>query len=326
MLKFVLTLILMGISAPVLAQGAGKATTPAVSAPLAPGQQIKSDPVAAPALQQTSMEDIKRLPIVRNLTQGGGELYFLGERSGLLGFLLYRNEQMQTLYLSGDLQTVIFGAMYSGDSANVTAQQIHDVSNQNPQLAGILAAAVEKQHEFEKTSGLSNEESGLTNKSGLPAAASLSPGERLHHDFTMASGVIVGQPGKPLLLMLVDPLCVHCQATWRLLKQHVETGNLRVKLIPVGPEGSERERMAAKFLHVPEPLKVWNKVEDGDLVPLDGTPPPADLAAVRSTMAMVKNWKITATPYLVYRGKDGKIKVVQGEPEKIGAVLTDITP
>jgi hypothetical protein len=30
------------------------------------------------------------------------------------------------------------------------------------------------------------------------------------------------------------------------------------------------------------------------------------------------------TPYLVYHGKDGKIKVVVGEPDKIGAVLSDM--
>jgi protein-disulfide isomerase len=332
MLKVILSAVLIGFSFPVLAQESVKNTnthvdtSAGVSTPLTPGYQFKSDPGAAPP-RAANMEDIKRLPIIQNILQGGAEIYYLGERSGLQGFVIYKSGGMQVFYLPPDQQTLLFGAMFSIDSANVTAQQITLASNQNPQLKGIVTAATEQQREFEKSAGLAGADSPhAVDKNGLPPVASLSPGERLYRDFQTSAGVMLGQPDKPLLLMLVDPLCLHCKATWGALKDHVAAGDLRVRLLPIGPEGSERERMAARLLRVPDPLKTWNKFEEGDQSVLAGDAPINDLAAVRTTMAMVMNWKITATPYLVYRGKDGKIKVVQGEPEKIAAVLADITP
>lgn len=335
MLKYVLTLILIGFSFPVLAQGdAGtpiasggvKAAPPsAAKGVLQPGLQIKADP-ETPLQEQVSMEDIKRLPIVRRLLQSGGEVFYLGGRSGLQSFLLYKSEHVQIFHLSADLQVLIFGSMFSADGVSITERQVGEASSQNAQLRGIMTAAAEQQQEFEKTSGLGGADADVGGNHGLPASAPLSPGERLILDFKLAAGVVVGQPDKPLLYMLVDPLCPHCQATWKVLKDPVAAGVLQIKLLPVGPEGGERERMAAKFLHIPEPLKVWNKLEEGDPSVLNGVATPADLAAIRSTMSMVMNWKITATPYLVYRGKNGKVKVVQGEPEKIAAVLADLAP
>lgn len=330
MLKLALTLMLIGFSFPVLAQGAAKNTSAPVTTDAAgglnPGYQFKADPGMLQP-RATNMDDIKRLPIIQNLLQGGAEIYYLGERSGLQGFLVYKAGAVQVFYLPPDQQTLLFGAMFSVDSANVTAQQVTIASNQNPQLRGIMSAAAEQQHEFEKNGGiLSSDAPHALDKNGLPPGASLTPGERLFRDFQTSAGVMMGMPDKPLLLMLVDPLCLHCKATWAALKDHVAAGDLRIKLLPIGPEGSERERMAAKFLRVAEPLKVWNKFEDGDQSVLAGEAPAIDLAAVRATMAMVMSWKITATPYLVYRGKDGKIKVVQGEPEKIAAVLADMAP
>jgi hypothetical protein len=334
MLKLVLTFVLLVYTCPVLAQGTGNGVVRAagdaqVSAPasgIAPGYQLKADPhVASP--RPANFEDIKHLPVIQNLLQGGAELFYLGERSGLQGFLVYKSGGVQVFYLSSDQQTLLLGAMYSIDSANVTAQQISMASSQNPQLHGIMEAATEQQREFEKNNGIASSDAPhAIDKNGLPPAAALSPGERLLHDFKTSPGVVMGQSGKPMLYMLVDPLCLHCKATWATLKDHVAGGELQIRLLPIGPEGSERERMAAKLLRISEPLKVWNKFEDGDQSVLAGDAPIEDLAAIRTTMAMVMRWKITATPYLVYRGKDGKVKVVQGEPEKIAAVLSDLAP
>jgi hypothetical protein len=41
---------------------------------------------------------------------------------------------------------------------------------------------------------------------------------------------------------------------------------------------------------------------------------------------MTDSWRIGTTPTLVYRGKDGKIKILQGEPDNADAVLNDLAP
>ena len=327
MLRYVfLVLLFFGLTGTALAQTPPKpATGTPRAAPLGVGGQIKADPAEIAQQQLQNAPDFKSIPVIQNMLRSGAEFYYLGERSGLHGFLVYKEKQVQIFYLTPDHQAVIFGGMFSGDGANITTQQIGFASDTNAQLKALLMAATEQQREIDmKTAGSSAIPS--LDKDGLPPGTPLSPGERLYNDFQAAAGVVLGEAGKPLLMMLADPLCPHCRDTWNALKDPVAKGLLRVKILPVGPQDSDRERMAATFLRVAEPLQVWNKFEAGDHALLAGEPKPADLASVRATMTMAANWKISSTPYLVYRGKDGKVKIVQGSPEKITTVLTDLSP
>jgi len=314
-------LLLLGL----LSNSAGAADT---SVPL--GGMIKADPSAAVA-QEPSAVDIRRIPIIQNILRAGGEIYYIGQRSGMTGFLLYKDGQVQVMYLPPDQQAVIFGGMYSIDGANISTQQIDAATAQNAQLKALLVAATEQQKELEKNGNFGAAavapEIAETKKNMMPGGSvALSPGERLFNDFLSAAGVVVGQANKPLVLMLVDPHCQFCKATWGELYEPLTKGVLRVKLVPIGAEGSENERQAARFLRATDPLETWNKFVGGDKSVLAGDPPATDISAVRANMAMVVSWKIQATPYLVYRGADGKVKVVQGKPEKIANVLADLKP
>lgn len=306
----------------VFAQQQKNAAKPGSSAqaPLEVGGRIKMDPAELPP-QQESL-DPKTIPIIRNILASGAELYYLGEREGLQGFLAYHNGEIQVFYVLPNQKDVVFGAIFSGDGANVTAVQIEDAGNTNAQLKGLLTAAAEQQREIEQS--ISGTASPKQQGAAATTATPLSPGERLYINFQSAAGQMVGENGKPIVMMLVDPLCPHCRETWNRLKAHVEQGALRVKLLPIGAEGTESEKYAAKFLSAQDALNVWNKFEAGDHSVLSGDPGVEGLKAVRATMAMAATWKIATVPYLVYRSKEGKVKIVQGTPEKIVTVLADL--
>ena len=40
----------------------------------------------------------------------------------------------------------------------------------------------------------------------------------------------------------------------------------------------------------------------------------------------MQDWKLTGTPSCIYRGKDGKVKVVLGLPQDLDAVVADLAP
>lgn len=295
------------------------------------GGAIKADPSAAPAAAAAANEttvDLRRIPIIQTALQNGAELYYLGERSGMHGFLLYKDGRVQIVYLTPDQKSVVFGGMYSSEGVDVTSAQIGNAGKENAQLKALLAAASEQQREIERLGmgsyGPQDQVQQQAAKTSMVASVPLSPGERLMSDFINAAGVTVGQDGKPLVLMLVDPQCQFCKATWKELYEPITKGVLRVKLVPIGAEGSENEKQAARFLRVSDPLNSWNKFVNGDKDVLAGDPATPELLAVRATMGMVLSWKIQATPYLVYRGSDGRVKVVQGKPDKIATVLADL--
>lgn len=298
----------------------------AASEPVKVGSAITADPKAVKEMQSNTV-DLKKIPLIQNLLVNGTEVYYLGVRSGMHGFLLYKDGQVQVMYLPPDQQSVIFGSMYMIDGGNITTQQISDASNENTQLKALLTASAEQQKELERNmrAPFTQDKVVEEKQKVLPGGSvSLTPGERLFADFLSAAGVVVGQEGKPLVLMLVDPHCQFCKATWGELYEPLTKGQLRVKLIPIGAEGSENEKYAAKFLRSSDPLNTWNKFVNGDKSVLAGDPSVGDLAVVRATMAMVLNWKIQATPYIVYRGADGRVKVVQGKPDKIASILGDL--
>ncbi len=302
------------------------AAAAAASEPVKVGGAIKADPNAAKEAQANTV-DLRKIPLIQNLLINGTEVYYLGVRSGMHGFLLYKDGQVQVMYLPPDQQAVIFGSMYTIDGANVTTQQISNAGNENAQLKALLTASAEQQKELERNMRVPFTQDKVIEEKqkALPGGSvSLTPGERLFADFIGAAGVVVGQEGKPLVLMLVDPHCQFCKATWNELYEPLTKGQLRVKLIPIGAEGSENEKYAAKFLRSSDPLNTWNKFVGGDKSVLAGDPPASDLTVVRATMAMVLNWKIQATPYIVYRGADGRVKVVQGKPDKVAAILNDL--
>ncbi len=306
------------------------AAATAASEPVKVGGAIKADANAAAAASPVDAVDLKKIPLIQNLLQNGAELYYVGIRAGMYGFLMYKDGQMQMAYLTQDKQAVVFGGMFGIDGTNISSQQVNNASAENAQLKALLTASAEQQKEMERLSGMGSTRDATleAKKSSLPAGGgvSLTPGERLLNDFLAAAGVVVGQEGKPLVLMLVDPHCQFCKATWGELYEPITKGQLRIKLVPIGAEGSENEKYAAKFLRSSDPLNTWNKFVNGDKSVLAGDPPAADIAAVRATMTMVLNWKIQATPYIIYRGSDGRVKVVQGKPDKVAAILSDLKP
>jgi len=77
-------------------------------------------------------------------------------------------------------------------------------------------------------------------------------------------------------------------------------------------------------LHVANPLDTWDKYVDGDRDQLKGTPDTNALIAIRGNHELVDSWNIKMTPYIIYRAKDGQVKIVQSEPEKPEAIVDDV--
>jgi hypothetical protein len=164
-----------------------------------------------------------------------------------------------------------------------------------------------------------------------PAAAAkdaaLPAGERLLKELEAAPGVTLGSNrDAPLLYVFVMPDNPACRKIWNDVSAAVKAGKLRVRLFPAGLKGSNDERAAARLLASPHPLAAWDKYAGGDSAALAGKPAPAALDKVRILTALIDRWRFPAAPYLVYRGRDGQVKVVEGTPTDSQAVIGDAAP
>jgi protein-disulfide isomerase len=261
-------------------------------------------------------------PVLSGLQKMGAKLFYLGNQNGMDGWFIVKNGQVQIVYANADNKSAIVGAMFGEHGENITAQQIAALVQSNKEIADMIAAAQKEQAAIAQA-GAPPKTATASTPVTIPSTA-ISPGERLIHDLSGAATAVVGNPSSPELLMVMDPHCPHCQATWNALRNDVIKGTLHIRMIPIGTADTDNERAAAMLLGVSDPVNAWDKYVAGDASQLAGTPSPAAMAAIRANHKLIDSWSIQSTPYLVYRAKDGKVKVVVGEPEKISAILTDL--
>jgi len=277
---------------------------------------ITSSAMAASATTKTAATpDPATNPVLAGILKLGTKAYYMGTRSGMNGWFLVKDGQIQIVYSTPDNQNIIMGAIFGPNGDNITADQVKNLVASNKEVSNLVDNAA--------SSLLTNSLSAAN--SATPTSPTAPPGEKLIQDLSAAAGVTVGS-GTPQLFMVMDPNCLHCQATWKVLRDAVLKNAIQIRMIPIGSVGTDNERAAAQFLHVADPLSTWDKYVAGDKSQLAGAPDLSLIAAVRANYALINSWNIRETPYLVYRGKDGKVKILQGEPQQAASVLSDLVP
>jgi thiol:disulfide interchange protein DsbG len=285
---------------------------------------------AAPSSSTTP--DPSSSPVLSGMMKAGAKLYYLGTRSGLDGWLILKDGQIQVAYVTSDKQGILIGAMFGANGEGVTTDQIKMLADGNKEVAAVLMGAVQEQQAMNQTGAApaATPSAASTPVSSIVPTVPLSPGEHLLQDFTAAQGVVLGS-GAPRLYMVMDPNCPHCQAAWRVLRDAVFKNAISLKMIPIAPPGSDSERAAGQLLHIADPLNAWDKYVgpdkgQGDKTQLAGVPDPSLITALHNNRTLIDGWHIDQTPYFAYRGKDGKVKIVVGEPDKVSSILSDLVP
>ncbi len=260
-------------------------------------------------------------PMLAQYIKDGIKLYYIGSRSGLDGWFLLKGGKIQVVYTTQDNETIMIGAVYGVDGTSVTEEAVRELSGEHPEIQQAVneVMAQEAQHSLQPV-----QQTSVSDTSGLgDFAKPLPPGERLVQELRIAAAVDLGDSKVPMIFMVMDPTCPHCKATWKMLRDAVFKNTVQLHLIPIG-RNDESERAAARLLTVPDPLHAWDKYVEGDKAQLAGDADPFSLGSITANHAIIDRWKIKETPYLVYRGKDQKIKIVAGEPKKLQSLLNDL--
>lgn len=287
----------------------------------------KAAAVTSPAplfSRKASAPEVSSIPILANISKEGGKFYYLGERSGLNGWIVIVNGKTQIVYVTSDGETAIIGPMFSGDGKNISAAQIRLLSETEKDIADLVngKVALPEPGAIDKPEDKTAGESAVQKEHG--EVSKQSPGERLLQDLQSAAGVVMGRDDASQVNVIMSLDCPSCRATWKELKPAVIDGLVQVKMIPVVNAFSDEEKAAAQMLKGNGSFEAWDRYANGDKDALSGETETAYLEAVRGNFSLVERWNIKATPYIVYRAKDGQVKIIQGRPEKISVLLNDL--
>ena len=122
----------------------------------------------------------------------------------------------------------------------------------------------------------------------------------------------IGVDHAPVVYMVADPQCIYCHETWATLRPRVLAGEIQLRVILIGGLEGSRDRVIS-LLSRPDAALAWVRGE-GSTAGVPVAPPPprnspefargADFAD--QNIRFILAHRIAQTPWLAYRGRDGR--------------------
>lgn len=290
-----------------------------------------------PVLAETAQPDVPA-PI-QNLVSGGAQLRYLGEDYGLNGWLVLKNGQEQYFYSTKDGQAVMMGILFNNKGDTVTLKQINELRKKEgpaiDKLAGYessVPAAADTKAPLQSTAPAAVEGSvptsvsqDFTNPEALIKAAVKPKSEQLFDGVENANWIALGAKSAPVIYTFIDPECPHCHDFIQNVRKsgYLEQGLIQMRLIPVGVLTENSLTEAAYLLASPNPEKELYAHLDGDKNVLL-TDKSVNTQGVQRNIKLMQDWKLDVTPFSVYRARDGKVKILQGVPDDLKKIITEL--
>lgn len=269
-------------------------------------------PGAAP-LDAPSPDAINTLRIFKSQ---GAEIHYLGRLHGLDGWLVTKDKVVQVVYTTLDGQGTLVGVLYGPTGDMETSNQLIAAQKNGltiPDLnTGAPATAAEPAN-------------AATPPPAAPGDAAQGPAsERLLKDVQNSTYLKFGPDDAPPLYVFMDPRCHFCHGYWETLLQIMPQNTVQLRVIPVGILGPDSAEQAERVISAPNPAEAWSKIEAGDLSVMMIQPAADSPQRLQANNDLMTRWKMAGTPYSVYRGKDGKVKLVYAVPSDVAQVVADL--
>lgn len=249
---------------------------------------------------------------LQNLAAKGAQLRYLGREKGLDGWLVIQAGQEQFFYVTPDREAIIMGILFDKTGKMLTVHQVQSLQKGNDPTLESLVASPEP--EADPLAEIQKK---------IEEAQKLTPAQKLYAAVERANTVTLGKDSAPIIYAFLDPQCPHCHEFIKdIRKDYIEGGQLQIRMIPVGFR-DETKAQAALLLASPDPQSVWFRHLDGDKTALPASIQ-TNLQAVEQNLALMQEWKLDATPIIIYKSGKGEIKIVRGRPKNPVDLLNDL--
>lgn len=261
-----------------------------------------------------AQESIPTMPdALQVLVDRGAQARYLGERHGMEGWITIFQGQEQYYYVTPNGEGFLMGLLFDKDGQMATINQVRDLQSQSGEVLDFLT--VDKKIDDQDLSTAIRE----TNE----AFDYKTPAERMFAEVENSNWVQFGKTSAPVIYSFMDPQCQHCHQFMQDMKDsYIGKGLVQVRMIPVGFR-EETLAQAAFLLAAPDATERFYNHLDGDKSALPaktGT----STQGIQKNLALMQQWKFDVTPMTIYRGKDGKVKIIRGRAQDMAAILADL--
>ncbi len=246
---------------------------------------------------------------INNLASDGAQVRFLGKDAGVDGWIAIKNGQEQYFYVLPN-GNFLSGLLFNPKGKAITVEQVSRLRSQSGELLDALTADRPLQNAHAQEAAKADKYEFKT------------PSEQLYYDIENSNWLPVGQAGTPLFYSFTDTQCAHCHNMMNALKSRIDNGKVQVRMIPVGFR-DETQAQAAYLLAAPSPIDLYWRHLNGDKDAIPASPE-ISKQGVQRNLAIMQSWKLNVTPLVIYRGKDGKVKIIRGMPKNLDGLIADL--
>lgn len=247
---------------------------------------------------------------LKTLASSGAQMRYLGKELGLDGWVAIKNGQEQYFYVLPDQQGFLSGVLFDKEGKIVTVDQVARLRKQGTDTEVLDTLAADNAIDRAEAENKAKKYEFMT------------PSEQLFFDVENSNWLPLGQAGTPVFYALIDPQCPYCHEMMVALKSKIDDGKVQVRMIPVGR--TEQTKVQAAFLMAaPDPAGTWWRHMNGDA---DALPAKQGIntQGVERNMLLMQSWKFQGTPTIIYRAKDGTVKIITSKPKDLDALITDL--
>lgn len=266
---------------------------------------------------------------IQALVDDGAQIRYLGNDLGMNGWVTMKAGQEQYFYATPDGQAILSGILFNAKGDAITLQQINALRKNEGEpldrLAGYVPTTDKKEVAAAVTDTSANPLPDFKDPATLLKTAVKSKGEQLYEGAVSANWVALGNKEAPTIYTFIDPECPHCHDLIQDIRKSgfLENGSLQLRLIPVGVLSEASLKEAAYLLASPTPQQDLYSHLDGNSKALmvDSN---ANTQGVERNMKLMQDWNLEVTPFSVYKAKNGKVKILQGRPDNLKKIITEL--
>ena len=262
---------------------------------------------------------------IQTLIAEGAQIRFLGQEHGLNGWLVLQGGEEQYFYSTLDGQAILMGILFNNKGDTITLRQINQLRKKEGPAIDKLAGYPEPIKSADITKPTTTVTPDFTNPEAIIKSAVKPKSEQLYDSVKNANWFKLGQESAPVFYTFIDPECPHCHDLVQKFRKsgYIEQGLVQMRLIPVGVLSENSLIEAAYLLAAPNPEKDFYRHLDGDKEVLLSNKS-INTQGVQRNIKLMQDWKLDMTPFSVYRARDGKVKVLQGVPEDVKTIITEL--
>ncbi len=241
------------------------------------------------------------------LKQDGVLVKYLGQAQGMNGWMTVKNGRIEYMYSTPDEKGLLLGILFDANGDSITAQQLKQAYEGDAVLAQAIGANPVLETQTKNT------------------PVKKSKAEDLWAKLDGLTTVSLGAATAPAAYVFIDPQCPHCKSFLRaaMASDAVQDNKVQLKTIPVAIVNEKSIDQAITLTNDPKAVAYLTALiqDDKAAIPASAL---TDMTKLRANLQVFLDYKFDVTPLIVYRGQDGKVKLVRGMPADLPAFLADV--